>query len=362
MKQNDMKVAIRVDSSTSIGSGHLMRCLTLAERIRKEKGAEVHFISRDLDGNLHGKIKDAGFPLHVLPCHPIDKSLDGYDAWLTVPQAVDAAETKDVLRGLGKVDRLVVDNYALDINWEQEMRPFVDEVFVIDDLANRKHDCDILLDQNFYLDKENRYVGLVPEDCELLLGPRYALLREEFYEARKHLRKRDGSLRNILVFYGGSDLTNETMKALHALRVFHETQPEITVDVIVGGSNPHQQEIKKFCEAPDIKKWMCYHLQVDNMAEYMAHADLMLGAGGATTWERCFLELPAIVTAIAENQVRICEDCAAQGWIDYIGWHENVDVERIVDVLEQMKVGKIMDMLQTYRSEDLWDSSKKSYI
>lgn len=333
---NDMRMAIRVDSSITIGSGHFMRCLTLAERMRKKKKAEVHFISRDLEGNLFGKIKDAGFTLHVLPCHPIDKSLDGYDAWLTVPQKIDAAESKVILRAIGKVDRLIVDNYAIDITWEREMRPFVDEIFVIDDLANRKHDCDILLDQNFYLDMESRYLRLVPPNCKLLLGPRHALLREEFYEARKHLRKRDGSLRNILVFYGGSDLTNETMKALHALRVFHEAQPEITVDVIVGGSNPRQQEIKTFCEAPDEKKWMRYHLQVDNMAECMARADLMLGAGGSTTWERCFLELPAIVTAIAENQVRICEDCAAAGYITYLGRAADVEAAQIVSALRSV--------------------------
>ena len=357
-----MRVAIRVDSSTAIGSGHLMRCLTLAERMRKEKNAEVHFISRDLEGNLHGKIKDSGFLLHVLPRHPLDEGLECYAAWLTVPQKVDAAETKSVLRKCGRIDCLVVDNYALDMTWEREMRPFTDEIFVIDDLANRKHDCDILLDQNFYLDKEKRYVGLVPEDCKLLLGPRHALLREEFYEARKHLRKRDGILRNILVFYGGSDLTNETMKAFHALQVFHEMHPEIMVDVIVGGSNPHQQALKKFCEASNIRNWMSYHFQVDNMAECMVRADLMLGAGGSTTWERCFLELPAIVTAIAENQVRIGEDCATKGWIDYVGWHDDVTVERIVNELEQMHAGKMMDILQAYRGEDLWGSSGKNYI
>lgn len=331
-----MKVMIRVDSSAAIGSGHLMRCLTLAERMRKEKNAEVHFISRDLDGNLHGKIKDTGFMLHVLPRHPLNQNLDGYASWLTVPQKIDAAETKEILRTLGKVDCLVVDNYALDITWEREMRPFADEIFVIDDLANRKHDCGILLDQNFYLDKEKRYVSLVPEDCKLLLGPRHALLREEFYEARKHLRKRDGNLRNILVFYGGSDLTNETMKALHALLVFHEKHWEITVDVIVGSSNPHQQQIKAFCEAPDVKKWMRYHLQVDNMAEYMARADLMLGAGGSTTWERCFLELPAIVTAIAENQRRIAEDCATAGYVTYLGCAAEIEESQIISALRSV--------------------------
>lgn len=354
-----MQAAIRVDSSTTIGSGHLMRCLTLAERMRKENNAKVHFISRDLEGNLHGNIKDAGFDLHVLPRHPIDKSLEGYTAWLTVQQDVDAEETKDVLREICKVDRLVVDNYALDMAWERELRPFTDEIFVIDDLANREHDCNVLLDQNFYLDMEKRYIGLVPKKCKLLLGPQHALLREDFYEARKHLRKRDGSLRNILVFYGGSDLTNETMKALHALRVFHEAQPETTVDVIVGGSNPHQQEIKKFCEAPDVKKWMRYHLQVDNMAKYMARADLMLGAGGSTTWERCFLELPAIVTAVADNQVRIAEDCATAGYITYLGCAADVEESQIVSAL-RLTTAELL-VVQKMRMRDLFQEGEMAH-
>lgn len=354
-----MKAMIRVDSSTSIGSGHLMRCLTLAKQMRKEKNAEVHFISRDLEGNLHEKIKEAGFTLHVLPRHPFDKRLVGYDVWLTVPQDVDAMETKAVLREFGKVDRLVVDSYALDIMWEQEMRPYVNEIFVIDDLANRKHDCDFLLDQNFYLDKDRRYLGLVPEGCKLLLGPRHALLREEFYEARKHLRKRDGSLRNILIFYGGSDLTNETMKALYALRIFHEMKPKMTADVIIGASNPHQEEIQAFCDNSDVRDWIAYHCQVDNMADYMARADLSLGAGGTTTWERCFLELPAIVTSVAENQVKIAEGCAAAGYITYLGRAEDVTEMQIVSALNAAKKEGLSE--QTVRMRAMFEDGATGY-
>ena len=184
---NNARVAIRVDSSVAIGSGHLMRCLALAERFRRQGNAELHFISRDLEGNLHDRIKKEGFFLHVLPRHPLDKSLAGYDAWLTVPQDTDAEETRTALREIGKVDWLIVDSYALGKEWEREMRPFAGGIFVVDDLANREHDCDVLLDQNFYLDKERRYIGLVPDNCRLLLGPQHALLREEFYEARARL-------------------------------------------------------------------------------------------------------------------------------------------------------------------------------
>ena len=327
-----MQIVFRVDSSIILGSGHLMRCLTLAGRLRKEKHAEIHFISRDLEGNLHDKIKDAGFILHALPRHAPVERLEGYAAWLTVSQEADAAETKAILQLIGLVDRLVVDNYALDETWERQMRPFAREIFVIDDLADRKHECDVLLDQNFYLDKESRYIGLVPETCKLLLGPKHALLREEFYEARKHLRKRDGRIQRILVFYGGSDLTNETMKALHALCAFHEMQRGVAVDVIVGAGNPRREEIRAFCNAPS-REWMTYYCQVDNMAEFMVRADLMLGAGGSTTWERCFLELPSIVTSVAENQRRIAADCAAAGYITYLGKAEETGEEQILSAL-----------------------------
>ena len=356
---SDMKVVIRVDSSTAIGSGHLMRCLTLAERMRKEKNAEVHFISRDLDGNLHSKIKASGFVLHVLPCHTLDESLESYAAWLTVPQNVDAEETKAVLRGIGKVNCFVVDSYALGTEWEREMRPLVDEIFVIDDLANREHDCDILLDQNYYLDTDCRYKGLVPGKCKLLLGPRHALLREEFYEARKHLQKRNGQIQKILVFYGGSDMTNETMKALNALCSWHGTHPNIMVDVIVGGSSPHKEAIAAFCNSPENKEWMTYHCQVNNMAEFMVHADLALGAGGSTTWERCFLELPSIVTTVAENQEKIAEDCAAAGYITYLGRAETVTESQIVSALNAVTKERFSEQIECMR--DMFEDGAAVY-
>lgn len=334
--------AIRVDSSTMIGSGHLMRCLTLAERMR-EDGWEVHFICRDLPGNLFALVEAHGFFLHLLPRHRHDASLQGYAVWLTVSQEADAVETREVLQKLPSVRRLVVDNYALDRTWERKLRPLTDEIFVIDDLANRPHDCDILLDQNFYRDMEGRYIGLVPAQCRHLLGPRHALLRKEFYEARKTLRRRDGHLRRILVFYGGSDLTRETEKAIHAL--IRLALPSVDVDVIVGGSNSRQSDIAELCSQYD---FLHYCLQVDNIAEFMAKADLCLGAGGTTTWERCFLGLPAIVTAIAENQFEICRDCAEAGLIYYLGkWDEVSEA----DIAENVKVFSQPEKLRAFQQD-----------
>ena len=336
---NDV-VAIRVDSSEQIGSGHLMRCLTLAERLRND-GAVVHFICRELSGNLNHLVREQGFSLHILPRHTDHPALTGYAAWLTVPQEVDAEETRTILRQIQPVERLIVDSYALDAVWEQKLRPLVREIFVIDDLANRPHDCDVLLDQNYYREMRHRYDGLVPPACKLLLGPSHALLREEFYAAREKIGVRDGVLRRILVFYGGSDVTRETEKAIRALV---ELQlPSVAVDVVVGGSNPRRASIENLCAAYD---FLHYHCQVSNMAELMAHADLCLGAGGTTTWERCFLGLPAIVTAVAENQIQICEDCAEAGYICYLGRWDEVRQEDIAAVVQKCMMPQTLREMQ----------------
>ena len=331
-----MLAVIRADASTSIGSGHVMRCLTLAHRLKKEKNVKVVFVMRVLPGNLIDMVEKQGFEvLKLLPANQ-KYSLNGYGLWLTVPMEVDAQQTIEVLQHylqehcFDVADRLIVDSYALNEQWEQVLRPYCREIMVIDDLANRKHDCDILLDQNFYLNKDVRYAGLVPEHCKMLLGPEHALLREEFYEAKKHLRKRDGNIRNILVFYGGSDLTNETEKAIKALVQLHDEGYNFTADVITGVSNSRREKIKNLCSK---YHFFHYYCQVSNMAEFMNKADLMLGAGGSTTWERLYMELPTLVTAVAENQIQGCRDCSQAGLIDYLGESEKVTVDVIVNAL-----------------------------
>ena len=329
-------VFIRADASSLIGSGHVMRCLTLAQRLRKEQNAKVVFIMRRLSGNLIDLVRKHGFDVLVLPPADQDYELEDYGLWLTVPMEVDAQQTIKVLQhylqehGCDVVDRLIVDSYALNEQWELMLRPYCREIMVIDDLANRRHDCDILLDQNFYLNKDVRYAGLVPEHCKMLLGPEHALLREEFYEAKKHLRKRDGNIKNILVFYGGSDLTNETEKAIKALVQLHDEGYNFTADIITGVSNSCREKIEKICSK---YQFFHYYCQVSNMAEFMNKADLMLGAGGSTTWERLYMELPALVTAVAENQIQGCEDCSQAGLIDYLGESEKVTVDVIVNAL-----------------------------
>ena len=221
---------------------------------------------------------------------------------------------------------------------ESKVRPFVGKIFVIDDLANRQHDCDVLLDQNFYINMEHRYDDLVPQHCKLELGPKYALFREEFYETKKHLYQRDGSIKNILVFYGGVDLINETMKALQA--IVELNLPNVMINVVVGVGNANKESIEEYCRHHKFH----YHCQVDNMAELMNQADLALGAGGTTTWERCFLGLPSIVTSVAENQETVANDSAVKGYIIYIGKAQNCRKKDIICSINSLNKNMLLGM------------------
>lgn len=316
-----MKIVIRADASIAIGTGHIMRCLTLADELRS-RGAEVHFICREHPGNLCELVEEHGYLLWRLVPPPTEylSSKDG--PYHTVPWQQDADETTTAMSD-GGVDWLIVDHYALDRRWEECLRTHVSKIMVIDDLADRPHDCDLLLDQNLYADMEGRYNGLVPESCQKLLGPRYALLRPEFVEACKQLRQRDGQVHRILVFFGGVDSSNETTKTLHALNTLH--LQGVAVDVVVGGGNPHKDEVRLLCEANGFS----YHCQVSNIAELMASADLAIGGGGTATWERCAVGLPALIMVLADNQRELVQYGAQSGLCLSLGDASGVSADEI---------------------------------
>ncbi|MCL4439984.1 MAG: UDP-2,4-diacetamido-2,4,6-trideoxy-beta-L-altropyranose hydrolase [Firmicutes bacterium] len=308
-----MDVVFRVDASVQMGTGHLTRCLTLADGLRAKGAEKIYFVCRLLPGNLCQYLESKGHVVYRMPCSP---------QWLET----DAGDTRTLLAGIGGINWLVVDHYALDSRWETQMRPYARKIMVIDDLADRPHDCDLLLDQNLYENMETRYRGLVQEHCRQLLGPKYALLRPEFRDARKNLRNRDGAVHRILVFFGGSDPTNETAKALEAVRMIN--RPDIYLDVVVGAANPHRNQIKQLCSTLPNTAFFC---QVSNIANLMAEADLAIGAGGTATWERCFLGLPSITMIVARNQADTTAAVAAHGAAWNLGWSGGVSPDRLAD-------------------------------
>jgi UDP-2,4-diacetamido-2,4,6-trideoxy-beta-L-altropyranose hydrolase len=311
-----------------------MRCLVLANEL-KQLGFQIHFISCEVPGNLCAQLVQCGYPVHQLSyLQTLD--LDNYDqSGSTELWQKDLDQTREILRRFeGQTQWIIVDNYKLDEKWESGIRSFVNKVMVIDDLADRKHDCDVLLDQNLFWNLEQRYAGLIPGHCQTLFGPKFALLRPEFSTARRTLKKRDGIIKSILVFYGGTDPTGETIKTLEVITVLKDQRfRDLIVDVVVGEGNLYRQQLHKMC---DMISNTNFHCQINYMADLMSKADLALGAGGSVTWERCSLALPAIVTITAKNQLETSRYIASLGAIRCLGWHENVTGQKLAKALTEL--------------------------
>ncbi len=292
-----MRVLFRVDASRAIGIGHVARCMTLAERLR-QAGALVEFACLELPGNIIPDIRRAGFDV---------RTADG---------PIGA-----------RFDWLVVDHYGLDAGYESAMRACVRRILVIDDLANRPHDCDLLLDQNLYADMQSRYLRHVPPHARVLAGPRFALLRPEFSAARPRVR-RQKEARRIFVFFGGSDPTNETVKALRGLA--GPGHGDICMDVLVGVSNPFRDQIEALARG---KPNVALIPPTNRISELLLAADLAVGAGGTTSWERCCLGVPTIAIAVADNQVALSATLAERGYQIFLGRSDALHSHHIPDAV-----------------------------
>ena len=276
-------------------------------------GARVRIVSRYLPPHLRAMVVERGHEFRALgAAAESDRKAAavGYLDWLGVSQEQDAEETANAL-GDRTWDWLVVDHYALDAQWETVLRQGSTQVLAIDDLANRPHNCDMLLDQNHYEDGATRYLTLLRANCRLLLGPRYSLLREEFSRLRSEARPRKGGVNRILVSFGGVDAVNYTSYAVEALHRLGPSGFHVEADVVVGAGHPRRGAVENAC----VSAGFTCHVQTTQMGELMARADIAIGAGGTAIWERCCLGLPSLVMSIADNQRRQIADAALEGWI-----------------------------------------------
>lgn len=291
-----MKVLFRVDATIEAGSGHFMRCLNLADAL-KTIGAEICYISRNLPEYLQGLLAIRGH--NFLPLNR-PENIDLIDDlkhsnFLGTSQELDALDTIQLAGG--NWDWIVIDHYGIDARWESRLRKYTQKLFVIDDIADRVHDCDLLLDQNLFVSMDTRYKTKVPDDCVLLLGPHFVLLSDEFVKLRRQARQRSGSIKRVLVFFGSVDADNYTEIAIQAL--VNVGKPYLHVDVVIGEQHPCLQQIRSLC----IKYNFLCHIQTQQMAELILQADFAIGSGGISTYERLFLRLPAILKAVSFNQI-----------------------------------------------------------
>lgn len=312
-----MTVVFRADASLDIGTGHVMRCLTLADALR-EQGAKCHFICREHTGHLIEHIKQCGFTVKVLPaCDGNDLvakddkvPLPAHTAWLGCDWKTDAFQTGEYLEQV-KPNWLVLDHYALDFRWEEELQGKYEKLLVIDDLADRSHNCDLLLDQNLGR-KGSDYAGLVQKECVVLAGPQYALMRPEFATLREYSLKRreTPALKQILVTMGGIDLPNATGHVLVALKAC-SLPKECRIVVVMGSHAPWLSQVREMAVT---MPWQTdVRVDINDMAQVMADSDLAIGAAGSTSWERCCLGLPTLMVVLAVNQQAIADALVENG-------------------------------------------------
>ena len=302
-----MNIAFRVDSSLHIGSGHAMRCLTLAEALRR-RSANCIFVARPQTGDSLRAVEASGFEVRRLGEAPPPTQC-GYAEWLGAPWQNDAAQTIQALADRPAWDWLVVDHYGIDRRWELVARAASHRLLVIDDLADRPHEADLLLDQTLGRSPAD-YRHLVNAGCELHCGAAQALLRPEFAAWREAslARRAAAPLEKIMVSLGGTDRDNLTRRVLLAL---NDCARPCRVVVVLGAASPWIADIRTLVSCIDILVDVC--VGVDNIAEIMAASDLAIGAAGSSAWERCCLGLPSLMVVLAENQQKVADELLRTG-------------------------------------------------
>ncbi len=308
------KVLFRVDSSSIIGGGHLARCLELAKLFKKNEYS-IYFVCINFDGNLNNWITKENFNLLLIE----NKSKD---------YCRDFENSEKLIKNLGKFNFIVVDNYQLDILWESKMRKYSKKIIAIDDLANRKHDCDILIDQNFTENNYLRYDGLVNKNTIMLLSPKYSIIKKEFrnINLKKSINKK---VENIFICFGATDPNNHSLKVLEALELLNHKLNSI--NVFTTEENLNYEDLKKKCSAIQNCFFNSNKLQ---LPEILSSCDLAVGGGGSMCWERAFLGIPSIVFGIAENQIEIIKALIKNEIVVGEYWHPKPDIKIIKYWLE----------------------------
>ncbi len=274
------RVAIRFDASGAVGGGHAVRCLALADRLA-DCGAEILLLT------------NAGAD-EVVP------ALARRHRWQAVGAGGSAALEAVFSAWRGGADLAIVDHYGWAAADERLLRPGTRRLAVIDDLANRAHDCDLLVDQNAGR-VERDYAGLVGPLVPLLVGPRFALLRQAFSTLREKARVRGAApagVARVLVSAGLSDPGGVTRLVCEMLS---RVEQRMRVDVVVSASAASHAALEGLA-ARDPRFVLHAAQDADAMAALMLEASLSIGGGGGTSWERCALGLPSLVVVLAENQ------------------------------------------------------------
>ncbi|MFY9107212.1 UDP-2,4-diacetamido-2,4,6-trideoxy-beta-L-altropyranose hydrolase [Aliarcobacter cryaerophilus] len=268
-----MNILVRADSSSYIGTGHIMRDLVLAKEYKNEN---IIFATQDLVGNINHKIEEENYKIELLKSN-------------------DFEELNKLVKKF-EIDMIIIDNYDIDYNFEKKLKEDNSslKIFVLDD-TYEKHFCDILLNHNIYAD-EKKYKNKVPENCELRCGSRYILLRDEFLEAKKAKKRVKKKNQTIFLGLGGADHKNLNIKILKVVEKFKKS---LKVNLVTTTANKNLEELKKYCKD---KKWINLQINSNEVAKLMSKSDFAIVTPSVTANEIFYLDLPMITIKTAKNQ------------------------------------------------------------
>lgn len=273
---------IRADASVVVGTGHVMRCLALAQAWQ-DKGGKAIFILANKSSALENRLRSEGMQVVYL--------------LVETGSHEDANQTIDFAQKFN-AQWIVVDGYHFGAKYQKAIKDFGVKLLVFDDYGHAEHYyADLVLNQNIAAHNEDLYCSREAY-TQLLLGTQYALLRREFWQWRDWQRAINPIARKLLVTFGGSDPDNVTLKVIQALDWLN--RDDLEVIVVIGGSNPHHEVLQK--EIADSSLAISLQRNVSNMPELMAWADLAIASGGVTCWELAFMGLPSLLILLAKNQ------------------------------------------------------------
>ena len=353
MNSVSMRIAFRTDGSTTIGIGHVMRCMALADAM-EDAGAQVHFACRKLDTDISHRLRIRGFNVSSLPAPAgevmtTDTTEPAHAIWAGVPWELDAQQTIDALREW-QPEWVVVDHYAFDARWHQMVKNELGtRIAVIDELADRNLLADLIIDQTPHPDYREKYRHHLQGSSAVILGgPRFALLGRSYSNAAHYQPSAD--IRSIGIFMGGSDPGNFSSLAWHACREVAKFQGPI--EIVTTKANPHRAELELLAQRDSNTS-----LSVDlpDLASFFVRHDLQIGAGGGSTWERCCVGAPTLTLVIADNQKSLIPQLAQLGAVATLPENTVINEQSIGQTVLQMTRDPSVRLALCQRSSQLVD-------
>jgi len=297
-------LVVRADASAAIGSGHVMRCMALAEQWCA-LGGQVHFACQLLQGHLITELQDRGYAAHTLP------ALAEVNPWSLEAVEQDARATRILMQELmirhpSRQAWLLIDHYQIDARWQAAVELPGLRIAVLDDLANRPLKCDVLIDQNSLSHLHHRYVSMTPRYCRHLLGPDYTLLRSDVQDAAAVRRVCDGGS-EVLIFLGGADNGRHTEQVIHQWR--RQAAGSLSAQVLCGSMNPRWEQLKGLCQDAQI----AFSRAQRGMAQRMGNARAAIVACGMLAVELQALEVPSLLIPLSDIQRAVAQDFERRG-------------------------------------------------